>query len=420
MADAIRMAHPNEFDVWLKSPSRATISPENIWFDPSDERRPDGIANPTQGKDYINSFNGLPVDPLDNDDCYAIARPILDLLLHLCQNDNQAFVWVMRWLAIPLQKLGTKMDTALMFHGEMQGAGKSLFFDKVMSEIYGQYAVTLGQGQLESQYNDWVADKMYAVFEEIFSGADRYAHMGMVKQLITGKKIYIAKKYVSGWTQDNLVNAVFLSNDMMPLKLEQNDRRFMVMNPNAKLPEPIKQAVSNALDDPNKTVIRAFYQILMTYDLGEQNEHTEAPLTTAKERLISVSMPSWERFFLEWKGGNLPATFNTVLSYDLYRVYVRYCTRSGDRACTETKLLTYIGSQQEVQKERLWYRCAYSKTRKRAMFVVVPATQQITGTKEEWLGYRVANHHREMEVTGWGYYSDDNSVSNNAPSPFAK
>ena len=73
-----------------------------------------------------------------------------------------------------------------------------MFFDRIMRRVYGEYAVTLGQGQLESSYNDWVAGKLYTVFEEIFTGQDRYKHMGFVKQLVTGDQIYISKKFVSG------------------------------------------------------------------------------------------------------------------------------------------------------------------------------------------------------------------------------
>jgi len=119
------------------------------------------------------------------------------------------------------------MDTALIVHGHIQGAGKSLFFDRIMRKIYGSYLLTLGQGQLESQYNDWVDGKLFTVFEEIFQGKDRYSHMGMIKQLITGDTVYINKKFVSGWTQDNFVNTVFLSNDLQPLSLDENDRRHL-------------------------------------------------------------------------------------------------------------------------------------------------------------------------------------------------
>lgn len=399
LAETIRMAHPNEFDVWLKSPNRATISPENIWFDPSDDKKPVGIDNPVNGKDYINSFVGLGLSTLDDSDYSATARPILDLLLHLCNGDMDIFVWTMRWLAIPLQKLGTKMDTALIFHGHLQGAGKSLFFDKVMSAIYGQYAVTLGQGQLEEQYNEWVVDKMYAIFEEIFSGKDRYAHMGKIKQLITGNKIYISKKYSNGWVQDNFVNCVFLSNDIMPLQLEQGDRRFMVVNPNNKLPESIKQAVSDALDDPNREVIRAFLTVLLNYDLGEQTAHSHPPMTFAKERLISVSMPSWERFYCDWQAGHLPVSFGTALSQKLYSVYKMYCHRNGDTAVGENKFSIYITAQPNIEKKRVWYH-QYGQ-RKQGTCIIVGDMGKSKGSTEAWLGYRFNQFQSELERSDW-------------------
>lgn len=404
LAETIRMAHPSEFDIWLKSPNRATILPENIWFDPSDNKRPIGVEDPIQGKHYINSFNGLAIDILSEDEMgdltpNEIAKPILQLLYHLCDYDQDAYVWVMRWLAIPLQNLGTKMDTALIFHGHLQGAGKSMFFDKVMSAIYGEYAVTLGQGQLEEQYNEWVVDKMYAVFEEIFSGKDRYAHMGKIKQLITGKTIYISKKYSNGWTQNNFVNAVFLSNDIMPLQLEQGDRRFMVLNPSKKIPDDIRIAVSDALADPSKRVIRAFLTALMSCSLGEQTAHTHPPITKAKERLISVSMPSWERFFIDWKAGYLPISFGTTLSQELYNVYKIYCKRNGDNAVGENKFSTYITAQQDIVKKRVWY--IQQGKRKQGTCIIVGDIGYFNGSAEQWLGYRFFEFQKEIEKSDW-------------------
>lgn len=122
-----------------------------------------------------------------------MCSPVIDLLKHLCGTDTQALDWVLNWLAIPLQNLGTKMDTALIVHGHIQGAGKSLFFDRIMRRIYEQYKLMLGQGQLDSQYNDWVEGKLFCVFEEILQGKERYSQMGMIKQLITGDTVYINK-----------------------------------------------------------------------------------------------------------------------------------------------------------------------------------------------------------------------------------
>lgn len=386
--DTIKLAWPNEYEIWLKSESRETVKADNIWFDPTHSKKP---KNP---KDIaINTFDGLPLEPIETsyDDAAKMCKPITDLLLHLCEGNETVFDWVLRWLAIPLQQPGTKLDTALIFHGEVQGAGKSLFFDRIMSRIYGDYAVTLGQGQLESQYNDWVSNKLYALFEEIFSGSDRYSQMGMVKQLITGNTIYISKKFMNGWQQDNFVNAIFLSNNMMPLSLEQNDRRHVVCYPKGKIPEPILNDVAKALTDSDDKMLRAFYTLLMMTDLKGQTAHTPAMMTDSKRQLIRLSQPNWEVFYDDWVAGETGIPYCSCLTDDLYDYYRHWCNKGGERGTTKTKLMTYIGRRE--RKERLRYQLPSST---RAIQSTVIAVKMPTDypnpqapNQQVWLGREI-------------------------------
>lgn len=311
-----------------------------------------GVNNPS--KQEVESF------------LYGFVSPLIQLISHLCGDDakeNPSIVnWVINWLAIPLQFPGTKMDTALVFHGHIQGAGKSLFFDRIMRRIYGDFALTLGQGQLVSQYNDWVEGKLFAVFEEIFEGKDRYAHMGMIKQLITGDTVYINKKFMSGWTQDNYVNTVFLSNDIQPLSLEENDRRHVVMYPTATIPDSLRSSISSALDDGNNLLLRGFYTYLMVKDVGNQNAHTKAVQTMAKTRLQEISMASWERFYTYWKRGDLDVPYMTCLTSDLYDYYVHWCKKNGERATSSTKLLTFMGLRERKERIRYSYQLQNGKS----------------------------------------------------------
>src|SRR5690606_36723301 len=128
-------------------------------------------------------------------------------------------------------------------------------------------------------YNDWVSNKLYALFEAIFRGSESNSHMGMVKQLVAGNRIYISKKFISGWQQDNFVNAIFLSNNMKPLALEQNDRRHVVCYPQQKIPAPILNDVSAALSDTDDKMLRAFHTLLLITDLKDQTAHTPAIMT---------------------------------------------------------------------------------------------------------------------------------------------
>lgn len=401
-AKAIELDDKKTYDSWIESPSKKRVFQRNIWFDPSLQRKP---AN--EGEEFINTFIGLPLKPLelDNKQAFEKARPIIQLVYHLCEYNQELWTWVIRWLAIPLQKHGTKMDTALIFHGHIQGAGKSLFFDKIMRKIYGDYAVTLGQGQLESSYNDWVAGKLWTVFEEIFSGQDRYKHMGFIKQLVTGDQIYISKKFVSGWKEDNYTNTVFLSNDMMPLSLEANDRRHVVSYPSQKIPTDLLKQVEVAVNDPDSDMVQAFYTYLMTVDLGGQNQHTPALMTQSKQQLIRLSQPSWETFYDDWRKGELPVPYVSCLSQDLFDYYLKWCKQNNERGTTATKFLSFIGRRED--KRLLWYKTPTMATRKQATIVCVnmPPNQI---NQEQFLGEHIAT---------WRIAMDDMIATNTPPPP---
>lgn len=391
-ATAIELADKEGYDVWIKSKAKKMVKAKNIWFDPSRTRLP---INPNDN--FVNTYIGLPLKRRENADTkqmFEQAKPILELLKHLCEDNKELYIWVLRWLAIPLQNPGTKMDTALIFHGHIQGAGKSLFFDKIMSRIYGEYAVTLGQGQLESNYNDWVAGKLWTVFEEIFSGQDRYKHMGFVKQLVTGDQIYISKKFVSGWKEDNFTNTVFLSNDMMPLSLETNDRRHVVSYPKSKIPESLLRRVEVAVNNPSNNMIEAFYNYLLLIDVGEQNAHSHAIMTNSKKQLIILSQPSWETFYQNWVAGELDVPYCTCLSTDLFKYYMYWCRINNERATTATKFLSFIGKHEKKRLER--YKTPHMVKVMQKMVICVNIPDNLTTSRQNYIGNEINQFHYAM------------------------
>jgi hypothetical protein len=69
----------------------------------------------------VNLFNGFGMEPKAGE--YNL---ILELLFHLCGEDQDVFHWVVCWLAYPLQNPGAKMATSIIMHGD-EGSGKNLF-----------------------------------------------------------------------------------------------------------------------------------------------------------------------------------------------------------------------------------------------------------------------------------------------------
>lgn len=323
------------------------------------------VFDPTQRVDlntHINMFQGFPLTPKKNE---AYVDLVLSLLYNLCsheKNADEVFKWVLSWLAYPLQNPGAKMQTALLFFGEKQGTGKSLFFEGIIKPIYGSAGATGGQHQLEATYTMWRSQKLYVVFEEILSRQDKYSHFGLIKHMITGRDSSISQKFKDDRTEANHLNCVMLSNEFQAVPIEPEDRRFLVVearfHPGDELLEKIKALLDNGL-------IEAFYAFLLEYDVGDFNPHTKPLMTPSKERVINFGRPDWEAFYLSWAADDLAVPYCCCLSEDLYVVYSRYCNRFGFRSMSLTKFAELIA--QRIPKSRQWVQMG---TRKKQLLTV--------------------------------------------------
>ncbi|WP_296029519.1 primase-helicase family protein [uncultured Alcanivorax sp.] len=368
------------YSQWLEHPEREVIDREKLVFDPIQQHRPeDG---------YINMFRGLPLKPVNAPGRCDHIRQLVD---HLCNNDPVVFEWLMCWFAYPLQHVGAKMATAVLMHSETQGTGKSLLFERVIKPMYGEYAATLGQHQLESQYTDWRSQKLFGLFEEIFSRDQKYSHTGTLKHMITGETHRIEKKFVSGWEEANHMNAAFLSNEIQPFPVEPTDRRMLVVWPGTKLPESLKQGV---LHEVNNGGVEAFYGWLVRrgmqwQDRGQEtaaafDTHREPPMTEAKARLIDFGRPSWDLFHMEWKAGHLAPRYpyETCLVMHLYQVYRQWCSDAGERAMTRERFSNAL-SGRERRRRDVKYQQGVNE--RKGTFIQVDEPPGGTAQKE-WLG----------------------------------
>ncbi|MDB6061547.1 MAG: uncharacterized protein JWM78_1650 [Verrucomicrobiaceae bacterium] len=381
---ALKLAIADVFDGWLKHPSRRDINADALVFDP---------GGPLDQTGRINTFRGLPFTEIDDSksaDPWGRCENIRTLIFHLTNNDESVYWWIVNWLAYPLQHVGAKMASALLLHSDIQGTGKSLLFEEVVKRIYGEYGATLGQHQLESQYTDWRSQVLFALFEEIFSGATKFAHTGQMKQMITGKTQRIEKKYMAGWEEANHMNAVFLSNETQPFPLDPSDRRMLVLWPRTKLTEELKAAVLAEVANDGVAVFLAYLRAL---DLGEFHTHTEPPMTDAKQDLIDYSRYGWDLFHRDWRSGNTDWPYQTCLLADLYQCYKRWCSANGERDITLNKFGSNIGKR-ERKRGDVDYETGYS-TVKKAVFIFVGKPPEGMPQKK-WLGDCVTEFKKYM------------------------
>lgn len=316
---AMRLAFTSDsVKAWLNTPSRRMVKPEELQFEPG-KCLPDPC---------INLWSGLDMQPRAGN-----CEPILELLTYLCSEsaptpERRAEVvrWVLRWLALPLQRPGTKMRSALVFHGP-QGAGKNLLFE-IVAAIYGKYALVVGQDQLEDKFNDWASMKLFLIGDEVVARQELYHHKNKLKAFITGETIQINAKMLPLRTEANHCNVVFLSNEQQPLALEPGDRRYFVVYTPPRDRGDLYQRVAECLANGGR---EAFFAHLMALPLEDFNEYQIPPMTQAKADLIELGLKPHERFVREWLGGYLPLPLQVCSTEQLYRAFKRWAMTTGER-----------------------------------------------------------------------------------------
>lgn len=319
----MRLAHGSDpIKFWLARPSRRMVDLADLVFEP-------GQDVPAH---QINMFGGLAIQPSKCDS--KAVEPMLALIRHLCSgsgesaDDVDAVVhWVLCWMSLPLQQLGTKMQTALVFHGA-QGTGKNLFFD-LWRDLYGDHGITVGQTEIEDKFNGWISRKLAIVADEVVSRQEMYHKKNTLKSVVTQeKKFPIRGMQMETRWESNHANVVFLSNESMPLALEERDRRYMVVY----TPLEAEEAVYTAVRDFKAAGgLEKWLHYLQTYPVGDFGAHTKPLMTRAKERLIELNWKSSERFAHEWLNGFLPLPVRVCSAGQLYRAFRRWADQTGEK-----------------------------------------------------------------------------------------
>ncbi|MCX7083921.1 MAG: DUF5906 domain-containing protein [Methylococcales bacterium] len=326
---------------WQQSASRKIVSIENVGFDPGEKDL----------KITCNLWSGWPTVPKKGD-----CSQLLKLIRYMCNCEEKEaadtlFDWLIKWMAYPIQHPGAKMKSSVVIHGP-QGTGKNLVFECYM-EIYGNYGRIIGQDAIEDRFNDWASKKLFLIADEVVARSDLYHVKNKLKSFITGDYIRINPKNLMAYEERNHVNLVFLSNERMPVVLEEDDRRHAVIWTPEKATEDFYKSVA---EEKANGSVAAFHQFLLDVDLGDFSEHSKPPMTLAKKELIDLSKDTINRFFEEWEAGFIDGfTVMPVLSQDFYELYKIWCGKQGVKPGSQTKMVDMMLKRLYCSKKRTRY-----------------------------------------------------------------
>lgn len=318
--------------------------PANIAFDPACDN-PNITCNFWSGWPIIDDTAQPQINPKNGhishyNNVTGSCQAILELLRNMCPDDT-VNEWLLNWFALPLQRPGTKMQTAVIMHGP-QGTGKTSI-TQAIGKIYGSYAATIGQEALEDKFNpDWTEAKLFISAEEIQSSSEKFQNKNRLKTMITQETVRVNPKNLPAHSERNLMNFVFLSNDRTPLILEADDRRYCVIWVHHKPDKPFFERLYTEI---NNGGLVALHDHLLRRQLGNFAPWTDPPMTQAKRDLMGQGTNSEERFLSDWQTLSIEDPQGNVIPFipchqnDLHALYRYWCRQAGERERAKKEII---------------------------------------------------------------------------------
>ncbi len=153
---------------------------------------------------------------------------IMGLLTSVTGGDDEATNWLMNWMAAKVQEPGLQSLTAPVLVGA-PGIGKTKL-GLVLAEILGERnCATLGPADLRSKFNASYVDKLLVVANEIVGPQVSRDFENRFKAYVTDPTVMLHDKYVRSHHRQNRMSWWLTSNNLLPLRLDSDDRRFTVI-----------------------------------------------------------------------------------------------------------------------------------------------------------------------------------------------
>jgi hypothetical protein len=329
-------------EAWLKWLHRNEV--ERLVYEPGKLT----IVTDERGRQLLNMWPGWGVEPKK-----GTVRPFLDLLDQLFEGAQPEYRdWFLKWLAYPLQYPGTKMFSAVLMWGVIQGTGKTILA-ATMKRIYGDNFASVSETELfDSEFNHWAERKQFIECDEATGGGteNKRRVYAKLKSLITSSDIRVNAKHIRPFTIRDSINFYFTSNLPDCLLFEFSDRRLFVHEVTAqRLPEGWGEKYVQWLDREGGAA--ALFEYLLSLDLTGFDPFAPPPVTEAKTEMLEASSGALRRWVSELKespDAKLSGVDNETLPFlvftarDLFAIY-EWQNRDHPQAETSNALAKFLG-----------------------------------------------------------------------------
>jgi hypothetical protein len=332
-------------NLWLNDPTRRVV--KTISMKPS--------SDPLSFCQTIHFAYRVHETPEDTYQYLALWNKLLKVV---SGNDPEKEKYLLNWLAHCIQKPFEIPGTAIIVTGD-KGVGKDTLFDFYSQFVIGNtycqnYTSTL---QFWDKHDTGRMNKLIVKLEEAVGALNRQNDSAF-KARITSTNQMFNPKGIGAITCDNFNRYILTTNDSNPVKIEDNDRRFVIFTASNEL-QGIHQfwmeVRGKLFTEAAGAAVGAF---LASLDIAEFNPRI-LPKDEYKEAIAAAEKSSEQLFIEAWDGAECNAT-------ELFNKYCAFSVENSLPHCSSAKsfgmkLLLFIRDN-KIVKRRDSYGCVlYSK-----------------------------------------------------------
>jgi hypothetical protein len=224
----------------------------------------------------------------------VISNFLTHILEVIANHNEELYEYILNWYASILQKPDFKCGTALVIVGE-QGTGKNVFTD-ILCKLLTRYANSniTNIDSIIGKFNTSIENTKLIVCNEMASiDTNKYLNSDVMKAVITEPTTEVNAKCCQVRKIQNVANLIIVSNNMNPIRIEQDDRRYVVMKVSSEYKNE-KEYFTQLLNLP-ANFYQNLFSFFMTRDISTFDPR-KIPQTQAKEEMKQATRSQIEVF----------------------------------------------------------------------------------------------------------------------------
>lgn len=257
---------PKKFnELWLDDEKKTKYS--RLKFDPLDTPYGDDVKK--KNKDYncfsgfINKDNNTPIMSNEEFEKTAFGK-LFDWLF----TEELVKEYIKSWFSHILQKPNIKTKVAVILYSKTHGVGKNTIVDYFIS-ILGNLLCGVVEciDDITKNFNNHLCNKLFIYGDEINANAKKVADR--LKAVITRPKQNLEKKGVDAVEVDDYTNWFFTTNNENCFKIEEGDRRLLMVRCREERQKEISIACYEEMKDKN--MLKKMFAYFYNYKQSEES-----------------------------------------------------------------------------------------------------------------------------------------------------